>query len=144
MTSLYSQAFIKTAMCSIYRVRSPIRIVISPKMRSDVMNQHATIPCDLSHRVSLPWICTCWLSTPIQKAHLVMFVHGLQTYHGLCTMLRTMFQVIACHTSDTTVLFGQTLVTLNNGSQGTSPRAEFHKICWHQVRQTGYQGETKP
>ena len=46
-----------------------------------------------------------------------MFVHGLQTYYGLCTMPRTMFQVIACHTLDTTLLFGLTLVTLDHSSQ---------------------------
>ena len=72
-----------------------------------------------------------------------MFVRGLQTYHGLCTMLRTMFRVFACHTSHTTLLFGLTLVTLDHSFSGTSARNEFNTIRWHKVRPSGYQGRTK-
>ena len=61
MTLLHSKAFIKTAMCFIYRVSAQISVVLSPKVRSDVGNQHATTPCDLLYRVSVPCICTCSL-----------------------------------------------------------------------------------
>ena len=134
MTSLHCKAFLRIAMCFLYHVRSQLCVVISPKVGSYTVIQHATNPCDLLYRVSLPWICTCWLQTPIQKAHPFIFAHGVQSYHRVCTMLWTMFQVIARYTSDTTLLFGLTLVTLEHRSEWTSPRAEINTICWHQVR----------